>query len=168
MPYRDRATWMLKRRLAGSAEYGGWCRVIRTVDQGLDPLDETGASALAAATIARHAGRACRRSGARAGMGGRGLCHPQDGPLTLTGAFELRPGPGPAGSWGHERLIGWRCPGALPLGSVRDLHGLAPARNDHNGGNEDHGSVLRYRLGRRSPRHRPGGPGRAAAGPPPD
>ncbi len=26
---------------------------------------------------------------------------------------------------------------------MRDLHGLAPARNDHNGGNEDHGSVLR-------------------------
>src|SRR6266542_1060650 len=28
---------------------------------------------------------------------------------------------GPAGSWGHERLIGWRCLRALPLGSVRDL-----------------------------------------------
>jgi hypothetical protein len=88
---------MLKRRLAGSTEYGGWCRVIRTVDQGLDPLDETGAPALAAATIARHAGRACRRSGARAGMGGRGLSHPQDGPLTLTGAFELHGDP--AGPW---------------------------------------------------------------------
>jgi hypothetical protein len=58
---------MLKRRLAGSTEYGGWCRVIRTIDQGLDPLDETGAPALAAAAILRHAGRACHRSGARAG-----------------------------------------------------------------------------------------------------
>ena len=27
---------------------------------------------------------------------------------------------GPAVSCGHERLIGWRCLGALPLGSVRD------------------------------------------------
>ena len=32
----------------------------------------------------------------------------------------------------------------------------------------DHGRVLRDRLGRRPPRHRPGQPGRAAAGPPPD
>ena len=102
MPDRDRVTWMLKRRLAGFTGYGGWCRVIRSVDQGLDPLDETGAPALAAATIARHAGRACRRSGARAGMGGRGLCHPQDGPLTLTGAFELQPGPGPCGQLGSR------------------------------------------------------------------
>ncbi len=30
------------------------------------------------------------------------------------------PDRGPAGSWGHERLIGWRCLRALPLGSVRE------------------------------------------------
>jgi hypothetical protein len=43
---------MLKRRLAGSGDRGGgWCRVIRTVDQGLDPFDEIGAPALSAATI---------------------------------------------------------------------------------------------------------------------
>ena len=37
---------------------------------------------------------------------------------------------------------------------------------EENGGK--HGHLLRDRLGRRSPRHRPGRPGRAAAGPPPD
>ena len=34
---------------------------------------------------------------------------------------------GPAGSWGHERLIGWRCLRALPLGSCVTPRGLASA-----------------------------------------
>jgi len=59
-----------------------------------------------------------------AGMGGRVLSHPQEEPLTTAGAAEFRARPGPAGSWGHERLIGWRCPRALPLGSVRAPRGL--------------------------------------------
>jgi hypothetical protein len=45
-------------------------------------------------------------------------------PLSAPGAAEPWPGPGPAGSRGHERPIGWRCPRALPLGSARVPHGL--------------------------------------------
>ena len=92
---------MLKRRLAGSTEHGGQCRVIRTVGQGLDPRDETGAPALTAAMIVRHAGR-LPQIGCAGRQGGRGLSHPQDGPLTLTGAFELWPGPGPCGLLGSR------------------------------------------------------------------
>jgi hypothetical protein len=58
------------------------------------------------------------------GMGGRGLSHPQEQPLTSAGSREPWPGPGPAGSRGHERPIGWWCPRALPLGSARVPHGL--------------------------------------------
>ena len=66
---------------------------------GLDLQDEIRAPvpAAAAAWSSRHAGLGSGKSGASAGMGGRGLCHPQDGLLTLTGAAELQPGPGPCG-----------------------------------------------------------------------
>src|SRR5579859_5086917 len=43
---------------------------------------------------------------------------------------ELCPGPGPAGSWGHERPVGWRCLRALPLASVRAPRGLMAASDD--------------------------------------
>ena len=84
--------------------------VTRDQRLGHDPLRRipgTGASRhyrLAGDTPATSAGiSAC------AGMGGRVLSHPQEEPLTTAGAAELRARPGPAGSWGHERLIGWRC-----------------------------------------------------------
>ena len=51
----------------------------------------------------------CWECAGRAGMGGRGLSHPQELPLIATGAAEPCQRPGPAGGRGHERLIGWRC-----------------------------------------------------------
>jgi hypothetical protein len=51
--------------------------------------------AVAGSSATRRAASA--QSALRAGMGGHGLSHPQDGPLTLTGAAELQPGPGPCG-----------------------------------------------------------------------
>ena len=71
---------------------------------GLDPHDEIRAPAPAAATTwpSRHAGPGAGNPGSSASMGGRGLCHPQDGPLTLTGATELQPGPGPCGQLGSR------------------------------------------------------------------
>ena len=62
----------------------------------------TGAPAPPAATtaIVRDTPAGCGHPGASAGMGGRGLSHPQDGPLTAAGAFELQPGPGPCGQLG--------------------------------------------------------------------
>ena len=43
------------------------------------------------------------------GIGARDLSHPQEQPLTSARSREPWPRPGPGGSWGHERLIGWRC-----------------------------------------------------------
>src|SRR5215469_12780398 len=67
--------------------------------QGLDPRAETWAlaPATAGAVMAGNTPAGYRETSAGTGMGGRGLCHPQDGPLTLTGAAELQPGPGPRG-----------------------------------------------------------------------
>ena len=45
------------------------------------------------------------------GIAGRGLSHPPGvTPHHGRSRAELCRRPGPAGSWGHERLIGWRCP----------------------------------------------------------
>ena len=87
------------RQVPGRGGDTGWHRVTRTVDPGLDPLDETGVPVPAGVITARDATR-------RPGMpgnpvprrqGGRGLSHPQDGPLTTAGAVELQSGPGPCG-----------------------------------------------------------------------
>ncbi len=42
-------------------------------------------------------------------IGVRDLSHPQEQPLTSARSRDPWPRPGPAGSRGHERLIGWRC-----------------------------------------------------------
>jgi hypothetical protein len=121
--------WIVDRRDPAAMVALAGTGVTRTIDQGLDPLDETRARCQPALsppggdTPARVRGIRCPGR-----QGGRGLSHPQDGPLTLTGAAELQPGPGPCGQLGSRtanRMAGHR---ALPLGSVRDLHGLAPAR----------------------------------------
>lgn len=41
----------------------------------------------------------------------------------MPGAIESWRRAGPAGSWGRERPVGWRCPRALPLGSARAPRG---------------------------------------------
>ena len=77
--------------------------VIRATSPGLDPSHEIRASG----TVRRHHGAGdtparLRDTRCWCRQGGRGLSHPQDGPLTLTGAFELQPGPGPCGQLGSR------------------------------------------------------------------
>ena len=95
------------------AEIGGiW--LVRLVPG--DPLTSPGMDLLskirAPAPVQPQGGTRPASAGTAAGdgMGGRGLSHPQEEPLAIAGAGELRARPGPAGSRGHERLIGWRCP----------------------------------------------------------
>ena len=66
-------------------------------------------------------------------------------PSPAPGAAEPSPRPGPAGSWGHERPIGWRCLRALPLGSACALHG--PDLHEQYGKENGIGCILRNRLG---------------------
>ena len=97
------STWMPWCREAVSGRRG-WCRVTRTIDQGLTFTMRSGPRRQPPLPhgASRHAGPNAGNPGAGAGMGGRGLSHPQDGPLTLTGAAELQPGPGPCGQLGSR------------------------------------------------------------------
>ena len=82
----------------------GWYRVIRTVDRGTRSFrrDLGPVPPAATAVVVRDTPAGYGKPGTGAGMGGRGLSHPQDGPLTLTGALELQPGPGPCGQLGSR------------------------------------------------------------------
>ena len=87
---------------------------------GLDPRVEIGYPPPAAATAARHADgivgdRAVDRYGWSWPLPPAGT-----DPSLRREPSSSSPDRGPAGSWGHERLIGWRCLRALPLGSVRE------------------------------------------------
>src|SRR5438876_982743 len=69
--------------------------VIRRPAPGRDPFPGRAGRRHSAtmATLSATRRRDCAGTGAGTGRGGRGLSHPQDGPLTPTGAAELRPGP---------------------------------------------------------------------------
>ena len=113
-------------RSAGSGHHG-WQRS-RNGDPYSRPWTRSIRGEPGAVTGRRHLRPRCQR---HAG-GLRGSWRPSrygwSWPLPPAGSDPLfRPEPssscqdrGPAGSWGHERLIGWRCLRALPLGSVRE------------------------------------------------
>ena len=76
----------------------GWCRVTRTVDRGLILMTRSGPRRQPPLPPGlRDTPGRVGNPGSGAGMGGHGLSHPQDRPLSLTGAAELQPGPGPCG-----------------------------------------------------------------------
>jgi hypothetical protein len=62
----------------------------------------------------------------RGRQGGRGLSHPAGATASLRASRELCPGPGLAGSWGHETAGRWRRLRALPLAGARAPRGWPP------------------------------------------
>ena len=154
-------------RSAGSG-WCGWCRVTRRLTGAWTLRRDPGPGTSQPQGV-RTRRAASAETAVRAGMGGRGLSHPQEEPLTTTGAAEPRPRPGPAGSRGHERLIGWRCPRALPLGSVRALRGLDQHEQQlHIRRTEEAWTFTAGSTGPKTTTTSPWPSGRAAAGPPPD
>src|SRR4029077_14919660 len=122
--------------------------VIRYTLPGVDPWLESRAPPPLSAP--RRAGSAA--SVTHLGRGGRGPSRPREQtPCPERNCWSSSQDRGPAGSWGHERLLGWRCPRALPLGSVRDPRAALASANSNRRGRRIHGSVLRDRLGRRPP-----------------